>query len=89
MRIISLVTTGLIVIKSSMAFTALSALALLGGLVWYYRHCRRFPYIGPVLAILPFFFAWRSTWGYFFMADSILLACIMISEYTPQMRPVR
>jgi len=82
--IITLVTSGLLVIKSALVFNLASILVLIAGLLWYYRNCRRYPYLGLVLAILPFFFAWRSLWGYLFFADYIALACIITHEYYPQ-----
>jgi hypothetical protein len=86
---ISLVTSGLVTIKSSLLFDALTLAILIAGLIWYYYNCRIYPYLGPILAILPFFFAWRSLFGYFFYADLIALACIVTYEYSPNMKPVR
>ena len=83
---VSLVSSGLVTVENSLLFNIASVLVLAAGLAWYYRYCRRFPHIGPVLAVLPFFFAWRSMWGYFFMADFIVLACIAVNEYSPLAR---
>ncbi len=60
---ISLVSSGIVVIKNSLVFDSAAILVLSAGLVWYYFNCRRYPYFGPLLAILPFFFAWRSLWN--------------------------
>lgn len=45
-------------------------------LVWYWRHCRRWPYAGLVLAVLPFFFAWRSLFSYFYPISVALLGVL-------------
>jgi uncharacterized membrane protein len=78
---VSLVISGILTVSSPMLFdlTALAALAAGLGIYWVYG--RIFPYLGPVLAILPFFFSWRSLWGYFFYADIIILACILYNGY--------
>lgn len=79
--IISLVSGGVLDIQSPLIFSILELLA--GGLVvvWYFRNCRHYPHSGPLLAMLPLFFAWRSLWPYFFYADIIILAAILIDEY--------
>lgn len=79
--VVTLVTSGVWDLQSPAAFSALSMLCLVVALVWYYYNCRRSPYAGPVLAVLPFFFAWRSMWSYFFFTDFILLASIVANEY--------
>jgi uncharacterized membrane protein len=85
--VISLVSGGVLDIQSSLVFSLLEV--LVGGLavIWYFRNCRRYPHSGPLLAIIPLFFAWRSLWPYFFYADIIILAAIIVDEYaagTPQ-----
>ncbi len=57
---VSFVTNGLVTIKNSLVFDISALVVLIAGLVWYYHNCRKYPYIGPGLAILPFFFSWRS-----------------------------
>ncbi len=79
--IVTVVTSGLVVIKDSMVFTGIEAAVFVVALVWYWRNCRRFPHTGPILAVLPLFFAWRSLWSYFFYVDVIALASILIDEY--------
>jgi hypothetical protein len=86
---VSFVTSGLLPIKNSLLFDASALAVLIAGLVWYYHNCRKYPYAGPGLAILPFFFSWRSLWGYFYFADFIILACILIYEYSPQMEQMK
>ncbi len=79
--IITLVTSGLIDIQSSIIFTVLECLMLIIGMIWYYRNCRSYPQAGPLLAVIPLFFAWRSIWPYFFYFDIIIIASIIINEY--------
>jgi hypothetical protein len=79
--LISLVTTGVLNIQSPLLFTILEFGTLALAVVWYWVNCRRYPNAGPVLSVLPLFFAWRSLWGYFFYIDIIVLAAILINEY--------
>ena len=79
--VVTVVTSGLVTIKSSLPFAAMEAAVFLAALVWYWRNCQRFPHTGPILAVLPLFFAWRSLWSYFFYVDIIVLAAILIDEY--------
>ncbi|HEX79123.1 MAG TPA: hypothetical protein G4O19_03090, partial [Dehalococcoidia bacterium] len=79
--VITLVTSGIVDIQSPLIFTILE-LAVLGiAIVWYFRYCHRYPSIGPILAVIPLFFAWRSLWPYFFYFDLIILASILVNEY--------
>ncbi|MBN1643321.1 MAG: hypothetical protein JW856_00655, partial [Dehalococcoidales bacterium] len=78
---ISVVMGEVINIQSGLVFTILEILVGLAAVAWYYFNCRRFPDSGPVLAVLPLFFAWRSLWGYFFFVDIIILASILINDY--------
>jgi uncharacterized membrane protein len=77
----SLISGHIIDIRNPLPFTVLEGLAFIGALIWYYRYCRRFPYTGPLLAVLPIFFAWRSMWSYFFFADIIMLAIILVGDF--------
>jgi hypothetical protein len=79
--IITLVLGEIWNIQSPMAFGLMEAAVFIAGIVWYFHYYRRYPSIGPVLAILPLFFAWRSWGSYFFYAALIMLAGIMINEY--------
>jgi hypothetical protein len=82
--IVTLVTGGVLDIHTALPFGILELIVLIAGLVWYFLNCRRYPHTGPVLAVLPLFFAWRSLWGYFFYIDIIILAAVMINEYGTQ-----
>jgi len=79
--IISLVTGGVLDIRSPLMLTVLEFCMALLAIVWYFRNCRRYPHTGLILAILPLFFAWRSLWPYFFYFDIIVLAAIIMDEY--------
>jgi Glycosyltransferase family 87 len=76
--LITLVTSGILHITAPGLFAALELLAGIVCLVWYYGNCRRLPHTALALALVPFFFAWRSLWNYFYYADIVLLAAILI-----------
>ena len=80
--IVTLVSGGVLNIQSPLIFSVLEL--FIGGLavIWYFRYCLRYPHTGPLLAVLPLFFAWRSLWPYFFYADVIILAAIIVDEYS-------
>jgi hypothetical protein len=78
--IVSLVTGGILNIRSSLPFTVIEAVALIGCATWYGFNAKRFPLTGPVLAVFPLFFAWRSLWSYFFYVQIIVLACILTAK---------
>ncbi len=84
--IITLVTSGLINLQSSLVFTVIEGLIFIGAIIWYYRNCTAYPQAGPLLAVVPLFFAWRSIWPYFFYFDIIIIASIMINEYAKQLK---
>jgi len=79
--IVSLVSGGFLEIQSPLIFTILEVCLFVLAVIWYFFNCRRYPYAGPILSVLPLFFAWRSLWGYFFYVDIIVLAAILINEY--------
>jgi hypothetical protein len=79
--IITLVTGGIVDIQSPLTFTILELVVFAVVIAWYFRHCLRCPNTGPILAILPLFFAWRSLWPYFFYFDFIVLIAVIINEY--------
>ena len=76
--IVTLTTSGLLNIQSQFPFAVLEALAFFASIIWYIRNCAKSPQTGPILAIVPFFFAWRSLWSYFFYMDLIVLAGILV-----------
>jgi uncharacterized membrane protein len=80
--IITLVTSGLINLQSSLFFTVIEGLIFIGLVIWYYRNCSAYPQAGPLLAVIPLFFAWRSIWPYFFYFDIIIIVSIIINEYS-------
>ncbi len=85
---VSVVTSGILNIRSSLLFAVLEVGVMLAAMLWYIRNCARYPSAGPILAILPLFFAWRSLWPYFFYTDIIVVAGILINEYGgPRLRP--
>ncbi|MFA5308337.1 MAG: glycosyltransferase 87 family protein [Dehalococcoidales bacterium] len=72
--LISFVTGGVLNVRSALPFTIMEVTAFAGAIVWYWKYCRRYPDTALVLAVLPFFFAWRSLWTYFFYITIIILA---------------
>jgi len=78
--LITLVTSGLFKIQSSLPFTILEGIVFIAAIIWYFLYCRRYPQTGPILAIIPLFFAWRSMFPYFFYVDIIVLAYIMVND---------
>jgi uncharacterized membrane protein len=79
--IVALVSAGYWQLQNPLVFTGLEALTGVLCLAVYYLNCRRAPYLGIVLAVVPLMFAWRSLWSYFFYFDVILLAVIIWNEY--------
>jgi len=79
--VISFVSGGILDIQSPFVFSLLEIIVGIVVVVWYYRNCRRYPHSGLLLAIIPLFFAWRSLWPYFFYADIIILAAIILDDY--------
>ena len=80
--LITLVTSGILNIRSSLPFTILEGIVFIIAILWYFRYCRRYPQTGLVLAVVPLFFAWRSMFSYFFYVDLISLAYIMVNDDT-------
>ena len=78
--IVSLVTSGIVNIRSSLPFTIIEAIVFIGGILWYVRNARQYPLAGPILAVLPIFFAWRSMLDYFFFVQLIVIACMLTGE---------
>lgn len=76
--LVSLVMGSGIDIRSSLPFSLMEAVAMVGCILWYFRYSRHYPYAGPLLAVLPLFFAWRSLWSYFFYVQLITLACLLV-----------
>ena len=79
--IITLVTSGIVDAQSPLIFSILELVVFGLAIIWYFRYCLRYPNTGPILAILPLFFAWRSLWPYFFYIDFIVLIAVIINEY--------
>ncbi len=78
--IITLVTSGILDVRSPLIFDIIEFTVLAIGIIWYFRYYNRYKYMGPLLAILPLFFAWRSLWPYFFYTGLIILASILLDK---------
>lgn len=83
--IITIVTSGLVHLTSQTVFSLLEGVTAILCLIWYYRNCSRYPNTALVLAFLPLFFAWRSNWNYFYYADIVLLAAVLLEA--PKSKP--
>lgn len=79
--VITFVTVGVLDIQSSFIFSIPEIIIGIVAIIWYFRNCLRYPHTGPLLAVLPLFFAWRSLWPYFYYFDIIILAAVLINEY--------
>ncbi|MEE9583242.1 MAG: hypothetical protein V3W01_01090 [Dehalococcoidales bacterium] len=84
---ITFVLSGALHVESSLPFAVMEIIVAILAMIWYFRNCRRFPHTGPILAVLPLFFAWRSGWSYFYYVDIIILAAILINEYSQKQTP--
>jgi hypothetical protein len=87
--LISLVTSGYVNIQTSIPFTIAEVVVFIGAVLWYIRYCKRYSDAGPILAILPLFFAWRSIWTYFYYIAIIVLARMLIQEEKDSLEIVR
>lgn len=79
--IVNLVTSGVLDIRSPLIFAVIELVVGILAVTWYYFNCRRYPHTGPVLAMLPLFFAWRSLWPYFYYTGIVVLSAVLIDEY--------
>ena len=85
--VISLVTSGYVNIQTSLPFTISEVIVLIGAVLWYLRYCKQYPDVGPILAILPLFFAWRSIWTYFYYIPIIVLARMLSRDENNALTP--
>jgi hypothetical protein len=85
--VVSLVTSGLVNIRTSIPFSVAEIVVFIGGILWYLHYGKRYPDAGPILAILPLFFAWRSIWTYFFYIGIIVLARMLIRSESDALAP--
>ena len=83
--IVSFVTAGIVEIQSPLIFAVMEITILVCAVIWYWYYCLRYPYTGLILALIPLFFAWRSLTAYFLYVDIIILAAIIINEYSLKM----
>ena len=66
----------------SWPFALIEGIVLIAALIWYYFRCLKAPQTGLLLAIVPFFFAWRSLPSYFAMIPLLVFAAVVIEEYS-------
>jgi hypothetical protein len=60
-------------------YAGLELAALVACLLLYVRICRRQPGTGPVLALIPVVFAWRSLFTYFYVALPMLSLWVFLA----------
>ena len=73
---IALATSGVLPLWPRPVYAGLELAALVACLLLYRRLCRRQPGTGPVLALVPVVFAWRSLFTYFYVA--LPLVCLWV-----------
>ena len=78
--VVALSIGGAIPHGNSMIYSVLEIAILVVGLVWYYYNCRTYPEVGLVLAVLPFFFAWRSYSIYMSIAGVLVFASVLTTH---------
>jgi hypothetical protein len=83
--IIGLSTASLQPFFPQMVYDVLELIAMLVGLIWYWRICKERPEAAMVLAIIPLFFAWRSLSSYFYCA-AFPLFILMAARTLPTKR---
>jgi len=71
---------------NALMFTVMEITALLLAAAWYYRTGYRYPQVGLLLAVVPFFFAWRSYSCYFYFASILVFGAVATLEYTRSLR---
>jgi hypothetical protein len=72
--IIALATSGALPLWPHSVYFELELAALVACLTLYVHTCRSQPWSGPVLALVPVLFAWRSLFSYFYVA--LPLVCL-------------
>lgn len=75
--LVRLALGGLLPLGPEALYTLAEALVLGGCIVWYWRHERRMPEAGFVLAVVPLFFAWRSLTTYFYFVAVPAVALVL------------
>jgi uncharacterized membrane protein len=73
---IALATSGLLPLWPRPVYAGLELVAFVACLLLYRRICRHQPGTGPVLALVPVVFAWRSLFTYFYVA--LPLVCLWV-----------
>jgi hypothetical protein len=78
--LVTLVSSGLLNITSSLPFSIMEIAVFAVAVAWYARYGKKYPEAGPVLSVLPLFFAWRSLWMYFFYISVITCAAMCMKQ---------
>ena len=75
--LVQLSLAGVLPLLPQTVYTVLELLGFVAALAWYWRHCREYPEMGFVLAVVPLFFAWRSLTTYFYFVALPALALLL------------
>jgi hypothetical protein len=76
--VIALATSGVLPLWPRSVYAGLELAALVACLLLYVRVCRRQSGTGPVLALVPVVFAWRSLFTYFYVALPLLALWVFL-----------
>jgi hypothetical protein len=91
--VIALATSGVLPLWPRFVYAGLELATLVACLLLYVRICRRQPGTGPVLALIPVAFAWRSLFTYFvalpMLSLWVFLATLSADRGEPQSRDAR
>ena len=79
--LVALSVADIVPYSSPQFYIVLMAVALIAALAWYYARCLKYPQAGLLLAVMPFFFAWRSHSAYFYLASLLVFGAVIIEEY--------
>jgi hypothetical protein len=81
---IALATSGVLPLWPREVYAGLELAACMVCLLLYLRICRRHPSTGPVLALVPVIFAWRSLFTYFYVALPLVCLWVFIVAISAQ-----
>lgn len=79
-------TSAHILPANQILFAILQLTALFLALVWYYFNCRRYPYAGLLLPVLPLFFGWQSYSRYVYFAPILILIMLLRDNVVDKIR---
>jgi len=77
-------------------YLILTIASLVPAIIWYYFKCPKYPHVGLLLAVLPFFFNWHSDARYLYFAPLLIFGAVAIeiaeglktSQKAPESTPI-